>query len=97
METHHDPGIPAKSREKSGFSCLPSKMSRDNVQGRSVEQLTEWLVKYGVAPGPAERIAEAVCEAINGPSVTADLGALSAVCSASTGSVSAVVCVRKES
>ncbi len=43
-----------------------AKLRRVDVKGRSAEELEEWLVKYKVAPGPARRIAKALCEAING-------------------------------
>jgi hypothetical protein len=43
-----------------------TKMNRDNVQGRSVEQVRDDLIASKVPGGPARLIADALCEAING-------------------------------
>ncbi len=51
-----------------------TKMNRDNVHGRSVEQVMMLLVTAGVSVGPAQLIAEALYEAINGEGSTGTRG-----------------------
>src|SRR4051812_8956947 len=54
-----------------------TKLRRVDVKGRSVDHVRKVLVDAGMAGAPANRIAEALCEDINGLSLTAGLASLS--------------------
>ncbi len=55
-------------QEKHVVAFEATEMNRGDVKGRSVEDVMKVLVIAGMAGAPANRIAEALCAAINGAS-----------------------------